>query len=443
MEVGETMRKYIIAAFLTLLWPALAGAMSQSDIPSKFPIPWANGAGAPYVRVIPQASQIGSQNCAASLTDGFPPLTFLPAPNGGCPPFGQDFNGIFKQLSQWARWQGAGGLVPYDSSFSSSIGGYPNGAALQNASIRSCAWISTVDNNASDPDTGGANWIAACPGGGNGGVSTGSANSQTITATPFVVATGATFSYIAGFTNTSSLSVTVNGVGPTQVYRRTQLGTSLTVGGEVIANQQVRLMWDGTRWQCLSCEIAMVGAIRDFAGTSAPTGWLFIDGSCQAQATYADLFSVVSTSYGSCSAGQFALPDGRGTVLAGLDNMGSNGAANRLTSGGSSCAGTTIGTVCGAQNQIIAQANLPAVTLSTAIGIGQGSHSHNLVNGAGSVISSANGTGSVNPAGTNNNPTTIAAATLPAMTGTTPLGGSGTALTTVQPLQVVTKIIKF
>lgn len=440
------MKKTVIALIsLLALWPVTAGAMSDSDIPSKFAIPWANGAGAPYVRSIPQASQIGVQNCAASLTDGFPPQTFVPASGGGCPPFGQDFNGILKQVTQWARWLAAGGIAPYDASFSSSIGGYPNGATLRNATLPSCTWVSTVDNNTSNPDTGGANWVASCPAGGIGGTSGGSANSQTITATPFVTQTGTEVTFIAGFTNTSSLSVTINGVGPTQVYRQWQGGKSLTVGGEVIATQAVKLTWDGTRWVCVSCEIAKVGTVLDYSGSSAPAGWLFIDGSCQAQSTYADLFSVVSTNYGSCSAGQFALPDGRGTVLAGQDNMGSNGAANRLTNAGSSCVGTTIGTICGAQNRTMVQANLPSLDLTVRTVTAKGSHSHSGSTTAsnpsvgGGAFSPPSAGGNFGPGGITVNANTFAADPNFGLAAT---GGSSTPMVTVPPLQVVTKIIK-
>jgi hypothetical protein len=139
-----------------------ASGESSSSLPSKFAIPWGNSAGSSYIRTIPQASQIGIQNCAASLTDGFPPLTFVSSAQGGCPPFGQDFNGILKQLSQWSRWNGMGTPVFYDSAFSSGISGYPEWATLAVVATPGCFWVSTVNNNASDPDTGGANWVNTC-----------------------------------------------------------------------------------------------------------------------------------------------------------------------------------------------------------------------------------------------------------------------------------------
>lgn len=146
-------------AYVLMLLPALA--MQQSDAPARFNIPWANSAAAPYIQTIPEASQIGITNCRASLTDGFPPLTFVPASAGGCPPFGKDFNGILKQITQWSRWGSAGGPVFYSSAFSTAIGGYPKGAMLQSAVLVGRVWMSTAENNTTDPDaTTAANWVA-------------------------------------------------------------------------------------------------------------------------------------------------------------------------------------------------------------------------------------------------------------------------------------------
>lgn len=143
---------------LLLLLPSVALALDGTSIPPKFAIPWANSAGSAYSRSIPQSSLIGVQNCAASLTDGFPPLTFVPAGGGGCPPFGQDFNGILKQLSQWSLWQAAAGPIIYDSGFAASIGGYAKGTILSATATVGNYWISTVDNNTTNPDAAGAGW---------------------------------------------------------------------------------------------------------------------------------------------------------------------------------------------------------------------------------------------------------------------------------------------
>lgn len=133
--------------------------MNQSDTPPKFSLAWAFNAGVAYIRSIPVGSQIGIQNGAASLNDGFPPLTFVPAAGGGTPPFGQDFNGILKQTTQGIQWQQAGGPIFYNSAFATAIGGYPNGAILSSSVTPGTRWMSTTDGNATDPDAGGAGWV--------------------------------------------------------------------------------------------------------------------------------------------------------------------------------------------------------------------------------------------------------------------------------------------
>lgn len=134
--------------------------MQDSQTPPKFLLPWAASAGGGYINAIPVTSQIGITNGAASLTDGFPPLTFVPLDTGGAGPFGKDFNGVLKQITQGVQWSQAGGPIFYDASFSTAIAGYPKGALLSSTATAGQLWISTAENNTSDPDTGGANWVA-------------------------------------------------------------------------------------------------------------------------------------------------------------------------------------------------------------------------------------------------------------------------------------------
>lgn len=131
--------------------------MDFASPPTRFPIPFADSAVAPYVHEVPEASQVGITTGAASLTDGFPPANFTPVSAGGVPPFGNDMNGILRQATQWIRWLTAGGPIPYDSSFATSISGYPKGAIIP-GTIPGSAWISTADANTTDPNAGGANW---------------------------------------------------------------------------------------------------------------------------------------------------------------------------------------------------------------------------------------------------------------------------------------------
>lgn len=131
--------------------------MQSTQVPAKFPVPFANSGSR---NVIPVFSQVAVTPGAASLTDGFPPLTMTPPSGGGVAPFGQDFNGILYQITQNLQWFNAGGPVKYDASFAASVGGYPRGTILVNAATPGVVWICTTDNNTSNPDTGGAGWAA-------------------------------------------------------------------------------------------------------------------------------------------------------------------------------------------------------------------------------------------------------------------------------------------
>lgn len=133
--------------------------MQSTNIPSKIPLPFAYAAGSSYKNTIPTASQIGITNGKASLTDGFPPLTFQAISSGGVPPFGADFNGILNEITAIQQWQNAGGFFPYDSTFSTAVGGYPKGAILQSANFAGL-WVSSAENNTTNPDTGGAGWTS-------------------------------------------------------------------------------------------------------------------------------------------------------------------------------------------------------------------------------------------------------------------------------------------
>lgn len=134
--------------------------MQQSDLPTRFPIPFGSSAGASYIRTVPKDPVTPSGSDApASLAEGFPPETFLPESSGGIPPNGKDFNGILNQITAAVRWLQAGGPALFNSSFAASIGGYPKGAVLLSASTPNTSYISTVDNNTTDPDgVGAAGW---------------------------------------------------------------------------------------------------------------------------------------------------------------------------------------------------------------------------------------------------------------------------------------------
>ncbi len=134
--------------------------MDAAQIPAKFPLIFGfDAATAQLTQPIPMPTQTGPNVGRASLTVGFPPITFNDPAAGGIWPDGRDVNGILYMLSAVAQWQQAGGQWIYDSAFQSSVGGYPVGSIVASAISQGRFWISTADNNTTNPDTGGAGWL--------------------------------------------------------------------------------------------------------------------------------------------------------------------------------------------------------------------------------------------------------------------------------------------
>ena len=99
------------------------------------------------------------------------------------------------------------------------------------------------------------------------------------------------------------------------------------------------------------------GAVMDFAGPSAPTGWLLCNGQAVSRTTYAGLFAAIGTYHGAGDGSStFNLPDYRGRIGVGLDNMGGPDAARMVSQG---AARVTLGAASGADTAGLAEANLP------------------------------------------------------------------------------------
>lgn len=154
------------------------------------------------------------------------------------------------------------------------------------------------------------------------------------------------------------------------------------------------------------------GFIQDFAGATAPAGWLFCAGQAISRATYAALFAAIGTAYGAGDGTTtFNVPDFRGRVSFGKDNMGGT-PANRLTATGG-VTGTTLGAAGGGETVTLGLAAIPA-------------HSHTVQ--AAEVTAAVGGTTRL---GTN------ASGVLPSNAT-----GGGGAHQNIPPAQVVNKIIK-
>ena len=106
------------------------------------------------------------------------------------------------------------------------------------------------------------------------------------------------------------------------------------------------------------------GSIITFVGTIAPSGWLLCDGTEFNRSIYPDLFAVIGTAYGAGDGSTtFGLPDLRGRMALGLDNMGGT-SADRVTN----IQADAMGGADGEENHLLTVEELAAHTHTVEIG---------------------------------------------------------------------------
>ncbi len=111
----------------------------------------------------------------------------------------------------------------------------------------------------------------------------------------------------------------------------TSPGQKLTVSGTIESTSGGVKFPDGTTQTTAATGggggIIPPGILSPYAGSSAPTGWLLCDGIAVSRTTYSTLFSIIDTTYGAGDGSTtFNVPDMRGRLPLGLDNMGGTSA---------------------------------------------------------------------------------------------------------------------
>lgn len=179
------------------------------------------------------------------------------------------------------------------------------------------------------------------------------------------------------------------------------------------------------------------GAMIDFGGTAAPTGWLLCDGSSYATATYPSLFAAIGYVWGGSSS-TFNVPNMTRRV-----GMGSGGS-------GTGVIGNAVGNTGGEETHTLITSEIPAAigTASSSSSVSDPGHFHvsNILgsasgNSSGSHPQATNGgsTSTQNPAfGTYSAGTGISVSTSTSITNSS----GGGAHNNVQPSAIVLKIIK-
>lgn len=112
-------------------------------------------------------------------------------------------------------------------------------------------------------------------------------------------------------------------------------------------------------------QLTPVGTVTAYGGTAAPTGWLLCYGQNVSRTTYAALFTAIGTTFGvGDGSTTFTLPDLRGRVIAGQDDMGGV-SANRLTGLSGGINGDTLGGTGGVESHVLTDAELSSHSHAT------------------------------------------------------------------------------
>ncbi len=124
--------------------------------------------------------------------------------------------------------------------------------------------------------------------------------------------------------------------------------------------------------------IVPIGSSVDYWGSSAPnSSFALAYGQAISRTTYATLFSLFGTTYGTGDGSTtFNIPDLRGRVVAGRDDMGGS-SANRLTNADDGLNGDVLGATGGGETQTLFTGNLPPYTPGGTITNGAITINHN------------------------------------------------------------------
>ena len=146
--------------------------------------------------------------------------------------------------------------------------------------------------------------------------------------------------------NGAGATLNVNSLGAKPLHYYSAGAWRTLPASLVSANQVVRVVYNSSAGSYRMLDLDnRTGAVEAFAGSSAPAGTLLCNGQAVSRTTYAGLFSLLSTTYGTGDGSTtFNVPDLTGRVIAGKEAT-----ATRLTSAVSGVDGGTLGATGGDQ----------------------------------------------------------------------------------------------
>lgn len=246
----------------------------------------------------------GDANNKASYSQGFPQVTMTPKASGGLPPFGRDMNGVLSDVTKVLQYYQAGMTYPFNSAFATAIGGYNKGALCLQADL-SGIWVSQKDNNFSDPETHGSDWLPID----NGMLTVAlSGSNKALTpaegAHPIIKLTGTlTNNIILIFPNFLQAWTIINGATGNYTVTAKTAG-----GGGVLVKKQTdpigttyHIVCDGENILGIGADSSVrvpTGSVIPHFGKSVPQGYLLANGQGVSKTLYPELFGVIGYDFG-------------------------------------------------------------------------------------------------------------------------------------------------
>jgi microcystin-dependent protein len=173
---------------------------------------------------------------------------------------------------------------------------------------------------------------------------------------------GAMIAFTPHATNGGSCTLNVDGLGakPLRSAPSVELAAGVLVQGTPYAATYYNATNEWILQGFLGAPGIPLGVALPYFGTTAPASAFALPfGQAISRTTYANLFALLGTTYGAGDGSTtFNIPDLRGYVLAGKDDMGGS-AANRITNAGSGITGTTLGATGGAETVTLTTAQMP------------------------------------------------------------------------------------
>jgi microcystin-dependent protein len=177
-------------------------------------------------------------------------------------------------------------------------------------------------------------------------------------------------------TNGATVTLNVDGLGAKPL--RTSPGVELLAGMLIAGTPYVALYNNSSAVFYLQnsfgnpYNIPLGGALPYFGTTAPNSSFVFPYGQAISRTTYSTLFTLFSTTYGvGDGSTTFNIPDIRGRVIAGKDDMGGS-SANRLTDADDGLNGDTLGDTGGGETQALVTANQPAYTPTGTVPVTNG-----------------------------------------------------------------------